>query len=358
MSSHHIKHFYELNDETFSSLWRKVVLVAGDQIPLFEKTDGFRITCRANGNQIVFGRSISDMSSGGMQPDDFVGRFSASHVDEAAVKATTALKRAFDEGKIGFRGDVTFNCDVMCPEVRNVLHYTTRAIVIHEHVDFVVGEDVVIDDWHIRGPIRVALNLSDSQKMRVIEDLKQMAGLPVQSAMSERDPTVHDYVATRLITWLRSNGFAGYRQKEFAHRILNHRSDVMSLTDIKKTYPRSLHGSISQLAKSPSKAIRWARAPLEKVIVDVGNTILENVNSALIDDPLSERTRLKSVISELHDKLICDSEKRNKYADMLNNVKHLHVVEGIVFRDCDVMLKLTGDFSNLNCVAGAWRHNR
>lgn len=364
MGEHHIAHPYELYDlkmSKFVELHRDASL---GKFQLREKIDGFRLGFIWDRHEARVFRSKRDLEEGGLTAAALEGRFSASHVDVEAISACNAINNAFKWDLMSVSPG-TFNVDVATPKVSNVINYSRKTIVIHEEVTFSADtttfngvQGVEVNDWFITGPIIVKPNeWSNELAARYWNIIGSSIDIPFKAGCPG-DPTLGAIVTKRLEQWLDENGLGGRGVNDLVKRLLNHGNGVPSLTNIKKAYPTSKHGILSTLVKSPSRAIRWARAPLENFSLDFSDAMLKNVDSALVIDAEIEKARLKLELLKMKARLMDDANLRSKYTDVMNNVRQVNAIEGVVFDYDNRLVKLTGSFANFNAVYGYWRHKR
>lgn len=356
-SFNHIMHPYEMYDMRLSELAKVLIDVSLDRIELFEKLDGIRLgACSTFSVDIRFWRSLADLRNGGLEPGSLAGRFSAASLDDVVPGAAQSIREAVKLGILNVAPQSSFSMELLTRHVRNVLAYDVETIVVHDAGVVKVPCDV--SGWNIRGPIRVNVNADEATLSAVNLCIGRIASLPVSEGMQQQDPTIGDVITHRLCTWLEHNGFSSTATMSLARRVLNVGSDVPSLTGIKKAFPRMRHGDLSDLVKRPSRAIRWARRPLESVVQDVGDAVLKNVSSGLIADAGAERTRLQSLLVDVRGRLMANSEERSKWESVLNDVKQVNAIEGVVFLHRGTLMKLTGSFAPFNQAHGSLRHAR
>ena len=278
------------------------------------------------------------------------------------------------------------NFEVMYPEVKNVIDYGRKMVVVHELLDV---DDV---DSQVKKPVKYKKMLFDKleeiksnvmspfyTKIKIDENYVQKSKFYIHklyefaySMGMEDDATLKEWINE---FWNRKLSYMELKynhklNEDCRYRLISRLTfDVKSykLTEIRKDVGfEPLYQEIYRLDRGSNIIIKEAIKPLETLFLKLGVDVLENMETFITVDQTKTINTIRSDVS----KKILEITESNNESDInkmrslllkiesIGGLEKISPTEGIVFEWNNKQYKLTGMFAPVNQLLGINRYKR
>ena len=384
-----MSHLWEDLDLTFGDINEIFYQASTGNLEATEKFEGINVHFRIDtSGDLRFSTSGKHRDVGGLTQAQFSKLMEGHPAEQTFVDGSEALFRMTKDSfwPFGFSGRNWINCDLINKHRPMTLDYDECAIVFHGVRNFygdtqgTIGESfqryakdcsaysVVVNDneWRVLPPVQV--NLTDLRGEGILSNFEESVHKLVTTAGLNKNSTLKDFAKYTLENGVISNLRISESKKQ---DLISHifKEGNTSLVKIKKGLPDYIAKQVSEIgsAKNRMRVIGEAMLPLELVITYAGARILENVKSALVEDPMSEKERLKNSVqaaimlvetcSDVHES--ARKSLLERYVSKFEKCSAItSSVEGIVFEWNNGPYKITGNFAPINHILGIPRYGR
>ena len=385
----HMSHLWEDLDLTFGDINEIFYQACTGNLGATEKFDGINVHFRVDtSGELKFSTNGKQRTAGGLTQAQFSKLMEGHPAEQTFVDGAEALFRLTKDSSwpFGFSGRNWINCDLLNKHRPMTIDYDECAIVFHGVRNF-YGESsgniaesferyantcsdysVVVNGnvWRVSPPVIV--ELEDLRGDGVLSNFEASLNKLMAAAGCNSRSTLGDFARVTLENGVINNLKISPERK---NQLLSHifgDADT-SLVKIKKGLPPYIASQVSELGKSVNRnrVIGQAMLPVELVITYAGARILENVDSAMIENSASEKERLRnSVHAAIMLVETCSDEHESarkalleKYVSKFEKCGAItSPVEGIVFSYKNNPYKITGNFAPLNHILGIPRYGR
>jgi hypothetical protein len=391
----HMSHLWEDLDITFKELEQILSEASSGTLEAAEKFDGINIFFTVDSqSRLRFARNQTHVQMGGLLKNEAINLFHNHPARDQFVNGIHAICEINKVGwwPLGFAKKNWVNSEIVYAKKPQTIRYSRNAIVLHEAVALTsTGKQMGIDvsdkfeklvesaenyevlannqTWTFHGPQRVSLEniCGQGDLSAVLEKLTKIR----ESADLKREDTLRDWAFVSLVNGtLNQLRISEQRKLRLASLMLDlPESKNDRLIDIKKGLSKTTASAVSAIGakKNRSRVMSETMRPLEIVVGQLGAAVLENHCSALVDDPLTETTRLHEeydscvVIAESTDDGFLSQRMNlmNEYQNTLGAIGRMPpAMEGLVFSWGDKKYKLTGAYGVFNQIVGLARYGR
>lgn len=395
----HMSHMHEDLSLTFGEL-KQILSVAseGKLENITEKLDGQNIffTFNVTANELRFARNKGDIKSGGMNLNAILAKWankpSVAKSFGEAYKALSAGASSLPnkEQIFGTAGNIWYNAEILYKENVNVIDYGTNSVVIHKsgvsydsngnplNVDTSANYDALINavdamqnqskqqtGWDIQKPVVVQLarlldNKPQKEAVQKIDRLESQYGLSDASTVGDLARIIY---ANNVLKPILGN-MDDSTLNDIAAIILDQSASVnqkkQDLIDVGLS-KEEIVAIGKNMSADLGKHIKQATLTIEHIIHEFATELLKGVNSALLLNPTKESSRLQAETQQAIEKLksMPDENVKQFLAYQLPKLKDINditAIEGIVFNYNGKTYKLTGAFSPVNKLLGAFKY--
>lgn len=402
----HINHLHEDRSLTIAEI--KDILTKASEADLdnvAEKSDGFNIYLSFREGETVCARSKGDIKKGGVTFSNLVKKdFANDRVKRAFLEAFKTFENAiydldeFDIKKIfGEYGNIYYNCEIITPDIHNVINYDQHVICIHDrgHAIFDQGtgdpvEKANIDEntqylEKVVDKLNSNLEDNDDLKFKIVAGqevhlepmddkhldyaLRRIKALKDRYNLTDHD-TVKTFLRHRLNRFLEQDDVLAKVDDKFTKFAVDSLMGKASMRSLPSDMPGFVKDHIKRYGRSrkvAQKLLKEAIRPLADVIHDFTVARLQDVHSAFLESPETEIERIKNKVKEvielMKDYKGTDAEKvkdilYNKL-DQIDNISKINFgIEGIVFSYNDKVYKFTGNFAPVNQLLNIYKYGR
>ena len=407
----HMKNVWEATELTFKDL-RDLInkSLSGELENITEKLDGQNLMVTWKDGGLYAARNKghlknkgeTSLSIAGMR-DFFAGR---GEIEKAFVGAMEDLEDALKQSglnleKIFKNGQNWFNLEVLYPETENVVPYGDAQLRIH-HIRKVDDEGNTIDVSHdnldnIDAAISRVQNKEDKNffirrtnpvTIDQIRDsrnigeglVRQLQKIQVDNNVDDNE-TIQDYIDENLRNYI-GNAFNSMGKsidtgliEAFIQR-WGHGVKSPNIAALLKGVDPDIANWFKSEDKVINKTIKKMIAPVERIFLQLGATVLNNLKGLAASDPSktsqSIKTKVEKAIKELRAEIskgnAGDPERIDKISEFLGiqlerleqagGIDAIAPTEGIVFDYNGQLLKLTGNFGPVNQLIGYLKFGR
>ena len=393
----HLSHLQENLDFTFGEIKSILRDVASAEMDVVEKVDGQNLffAYDAKSGQIRTARNASDISKGGMTPEEFASKWKGHPAESAFTEGFDAIQQgmaSLGEEELlqifGQDGKNYVNAEIMYVDNPNIINYGGNYVVLHNLHQFDesgeptvtsrgpfqqlvnavenIDDATVPGDWQTSGPQSVELqNIMDGGYYDHF--VQALDGL----GMSD-DSTLGDYVEERLRAGPVGNLPISVNEQEGLIKLIVGKPGATTLAALKKNKPKDVQKSISSMATKVNRRKIASRllAPVENAISDFAIEVLRGMASFFVGDHDAEVVRMRqetqASIAQLEGIQGGDAEaigemldkQLGKLGDIEKNINS--TLEGVVFEyppGSEELYKLTGSFAMVNQIVGKARRS-
>ena len=393
----HIQYLHEDFDLTFGTLKHILRLLATGNINTVEKFDGLNLMCSWDPltNKSMFARGIGDMREPAANTEELAKRFSKHPYVEEAFKCAfvafdNALKQIDDRVRtnmfVNAAGhNVWYSMEVLYGPACNVIKYDHNALIMHSwpivaidmhnnvYESTAPGMYEFIDHfrrtctwnkWEMCGPMHKCLRIMNcGVKLQQVCDRIDTI---INTESLNDTSTIGDLIAQRLEKVLRLHPTVHFSENECRMIIERCIFGKPSLTNIKCGMSKIKGTTASTFVKYSHAFIRDViTKELAHIINDFARDLLEGHTSALIQNPLTEMTRVDVTLNWKIDtiKKMPAGLERDAALQHVEAFRKLGglcsaALEGVVFAHAGKVYKLTGAFGSINQILGTFRYRR
>jgi hypothetical protein len=381
-SAGHIAHITECFNFTFGEIKDIILRVsAGKMRGVSTKFDGQNLMFSVSQLGVRVARNKTEMLTGGLSCNELTNKFDGrGDVQDAFINVYKVLSSVFKKESdevlrnIFANGSRFYSIEIIYGPTRNVIEYDGNHVIFHDAPVFEVikGEivnvkcnanfpvKIKVDGWTLHRPFNVCLKQLDCEVAQV--SLSKMNDLIGEAELTNEN-TLLDYLKVQVLKDVRRDLLlAPVIAAHVANRIVKD-DNALSLTEIKKTLPKSQQTQVSDYVKNvgPQLVQKYVE-PFETIIKDFSHEVLKQVQPVLVNDPERETKRIKdtlqNVINEMRQSEDVKTKSFVEKETMNFNVNNTLPIEGIVFNCFGKMLKLTANFGRVNKILGYYRYAR
>ena len=368
--------FGDLKDITKKTL-------SGDLEYVWIKTDGQNLMVSWIDGEIRFARNKSHLKNYGensMTTSELASKFAGrggltDAFNNAAIDLGNAISNLTDKqrDKIFKNGKKFISIEVMYTESENIVHYGVNEIRFHGTNEYDIDGNVIDtnqEDGRILGGMikQVKQDRQDTYQIKSLEKA-QLPKIPdfddqvkrinkeinrIRSRFRLSDSnTIQEYKDKYFIELMKDKGIP------FKQELLDRWSKYnkkYTLRDVKNDYSPEDYKKIKEIEDNIKDYQKDCLLPLEKVILDLGATALNNLQNFMVINPdetiQRTRKRLESAIEDIRSrgtpKMIKKLHLELERLEAAGGVEKISPEEGITFMLGDQLYKLTGTFASLN----------
>jgi len=407
----HMKNIWEANELTFEDL-RDLInqSLSGQLKNISEKLDGQNVlfswkddklvAARNKGHLKNFGENaldINEMEEFFSQYDEIKLAFTGAMKDmqDALRKTNLNLDKIFQDGKNWM------NIEVLYPDTENIIPYGSAQLRIHHFRE--IDEEANLVNVHIKNlnELESAIqqvqnkedetffiaktnlveidNIKDSDNIR--ESLiRQIQKIQLENEIDDNE-TIQDYIDESLRKYIEENFDVMGKpiDNELIDNIIQRWGHGVKTPNIRKLL-KDVDTQIAKWVRGKDKSIKTKIKeiifPIEKIFLQLGSTVLNNLKGLASSDPLESSQKIKAKVEKAIQKLkeeskkidSSDPESAEKIAKFLGTqlerleksggIDLIAPTEGIVFEYKDNLLKLTGNFGPINQLIGFLKFGR
>lgn len=403
----HINHLYDDRSLTFGEIKDIFKKASKGQLEeVVEKTDGFNIYLSFREGEAVCARNKSDIKRGGMTFSELIQKdFGNDQIKTAFLEGFKTFENAvynldeFDIEKIfGRYGNIYYNCEIVTPEIHNVINYDHHVVCIHDKghamFDQKSGDPIknmdISDNTSYLEEVVDKLNdgIKDNEELdfqivrskevqlETMKDNKHLdyANRRLEALRKKYNLTEHDtvkkFIRSRLERFLAQDDVLAKVDEEFTKFAVDSLMGKVTMRSLPSHMPGFIKKHIKRYGRSrkiAQKLLKEAIWPLEDIVHDFAVARLENVYSAFLESPEKEAERIQKQIKKIIE-LMQDykGEGVEKLNDILyNKLKKLDniskvnfAIEGIVFDYDGKTYKFTGNFAPVNQLLNIYKFGR
>lgn len=403
----HMKNIWEATDLTFNDL--KTLIndsLSGNLKNVTEKLDGQNLMLTWKNGQIKAARNKGQLKNFGENALDISGMSKyfegRGALQKAFVEALRDLENALKD--INYKPENIFNdgkywinVEVLYPDTENIIPYGDSQIRIH-HIRKIddSGQTVEIysDDklnkltdelervqkeqdktFLIRKTNKVTIrNIGKSNEIskRLINNIEK---LQTESNVQDNE-TIQDYIDKEVKKYIEEN--LPSVPNELKDNLVNRWAQGIkkpAINKLTKGLDQEMVQTIREIDKNIKNIIKVIIWPIEKIILKLGTTILNNLEGLASSDPDETTRKIQEKVNEAINKLNYvvknepeNSEKINKISEFLGKqlerleesggIDYIAPTEGVVFEYKGKLLKLTGNFGPVNQLVGYLKYGR
>jgi len=354
------------------------------------KTDGQQISFSWINNQIRFARNKGHLKNSGadsLTMAETISKFSgrgglSAGFENAAKDLNTAIQNLTDKQKekIFKNGKKFMSCEIMYTDSENIVSYGVNEIRFHgtkEYNDDGIPIDENKEDGRaLAGMIKQikqhkqsTFNIKSLEKVELPEipnfDAQSKKFIKEINAIKSRfrlkdNNTISEYIAEYFKELMKKENIP------YSDGLLKRWADnnkKYKISDIKRDYSDSDFNKIKQIDSNISQYYKDCIWPLEKISLDLGATVLENITTFMVLHPDKAKESIKNKMQDAIQKIRASEnpnlmKKLNKELQRIESVggiSRLFPEEGITFiyKDAqgnDNFMKFTGLFAPLNAL--------
>lgn len=381
----HLSSFFDNVNFTFGDLKQAIKdSLSGDLEYVRLKTDGQNLMFTWKDNQLLFARNKGHLKNYGEKAltvnalaQKFKGRDSLERAfNSAANDLVNAIKKLTDKQKekIFKNGKKFMSVEVMYVESENIVHYGRNELRFHGTKEYDVDGNEVDDNkedgrvlagmikqvkqdkqstYEIKSLEKVDLPKIpdfDDQVKRLTTNLNKIKN---RFRLSDNN-TILDYKRAYFKDLIKRKGIP--ENPNLLRRWAEFDKKAYTMKQVKSDYSVEDYKKIKEIEDNIQTYVKDCILPLEKLILDLGSTVLSNVSNFMVLHPEKSKAQMKSklenAIKQIRQKggpkMIKKLEMELDRLQAAGGVDLVTPEEGITFMYKGGFYKLTGQFSSYN----------
>lgn len=403
----HMKNIWEATDLTFKDLKNLIEdTFSGNLKNVSEKLDGQNLMLTWKDGEMKAGRNKGQLKNFGenalniqRMSEYFEGRGS---IQKAFTETVRDLENAmksikYEPENIFNDGKYWINIEILYPDTENIIPYGDSQIRIHnireidesgktinvyshEKLDKLTDE---LERTQLKQDKTFLIKKTNKITIKNIENSNKLAEdliVRIEELQSEKNikdnKTIQDYIDSEIEKYIEE--IIPSIPDEVKHSLINRWAKGIkkpAINKLTKGLDKETIDVIRKKDKNVKNIIKQIIWPIEKIILNLGTTILNNLEGLASSDPNETTRKIQDKVNKTIEKLNDivenephDTEKINKISEFLGKqlerleesggIDYIAPTEGVVFEYKGKFLKLTGNFGPINQIIGYLKFNR